>query len=195
MPALYIFKQFKLELKQSELLVKISDGCTDKKQAHLKLEKLDAKICSLRLILTKLHCNENIVENLFQLIILAIFMLLSFSYSKTVEKIDYLFMNKNIYITLTLSSISLISIIRGQLNFLKANKNGCLSITGTIITIPYFLVSTAARYIFLSCCIAIKFCHQNSQGVCYYTYFHTLPWTVQYSSSRAACRTLCWEGP
>ena len=157
MPAICLFKKFKWKLLQSKFLDELSKGCKNKMQAHLKLEVLDHKICNLNSISTKLHCNENVVENLFQLIILAIFMLLSNTNSKTVEKIDYLFMNKNKYITFILASMSLISIIRGQINFLKANKNGCLGIKGIIITIPYFLVATSARYIFIFCCIDIRF--------------------------------------
>ena len=146
MPAMYLIKQFKIQLLKKSLLDQLSMGCMDKKQAHLKIGVLYSKINNLNLISAKLHCNENMVENLFQLIIVVIFMLLSYTNSKTVENIDYLFMNRNQYITFILAFMSLMSIIRGQLNFLKANKHGCLGMIGTIITLPYFLVSTTSRY-------------------------------------------------
>ena len=149
MPAIYIFKLFREKLLLSSLLNELSKSDKNKRKAHFKMKQLEYKICNLHLISTKLHCNENVVENLVQLVISVIFVFLSYSNSKTVENIDYLFMNKNIYITFTLASLSLMSIIRGHVNILKANKNGCLGIKGIIITIPYFLVSTTARYIFL----------------------------------------------
>ena len=148
MPAIYLFKHYKLKLSKDKLLNKLAKDCNNRqKQAHQKLKELDYEMQQLELMSAKLHCNENVVENLTQLIILVMFILLSYTNSITVERIDYMFIKKNTYITVTLASMSFTSILRGQLNLLKANKNGCLSLTGTVIAIPYFLIGTAARYV------------------------------------------------
>lgn len=148
MPAIYQFRHLKLKIVTKRLLDKVSKKCNKNiKQAQQELQELDCKMHRLDVISAKLHCNENVLENLFQVTILVIFVLLSYTNSKTVESIDYLFLKKDNAITYILTLMSLISMIRGQINFLKANKNGCLGLVGTVITIPYFLIGIASRFV------------------------------------------------
>ena len=146
MPAIYLFMHLKLKLLQNKLLDSLSTHSKKKiKQEYQKLEEVECQLHNLELMSAKLHCNENVFENLTQLTILVTFILLSQTNSKTVRSVDYLFMKKDNSITIIIASMSLFSILKGQLTFLKANKNGCLGLKGTVITIIYFLIGTAAR--------------------------------------------------
>ena len=91
---------------------------------------------------------QNVLENLTQVTILIMIISLSHTTTRGVENIEAAFVEENTLLGYALAVLSFTSVIRGQLTFLKANKNGCLSLTGTLIVVPYFIIGTFTRYDF-----------------------------------------------
>ena len=148
MPAVYMFKQLKLKLLMRSLLTKFAsnkDNVIEQEQIYKKLKCLEEEMCHLEVMSAKLHCNENVIENLTQLTISSIIILLSYTNTSIVETVEAIFLEKNNALTYIFAAMSFISIIRGQLNFLQANKNGCLGIKGKLIVLPYLLIGTSSR--------------------------------------------------
>ena len=114
-------------------------------KAYEEIRIIDDEICHLQLVKGKIHCNENVLENLTQLTILVLIILTSLSNSSSVENIDPVLMKQDNILTYVLASMTFISMLRGQLNFLKANKNGCLNLKGTMILIPFYTIGTVSR--------------------------------------------------
>ena len=72
--------------------------------------------------------------------------LLNHSKTRAVENIDNIFVDDNKMLGYFLALISLFSMIRGQLTYFKANKNGCVGLIGTLFVIPYLVLGIGSRY-------------------------------------------------
>ena len=147
-PAIYLVKQLKLKILKRSQLDKFAsnrDNVIEQKLVYKKLKRLEANVFHIRLMCARLHCNENVLENLTQLTISSMIILLSHTNTSSVETVEAIFLEKNNFLTYIFAAMSFSSIVRGQLSFLQANKNGCLGITGKFIVIPYFLVGTSSR--------------------------------------------------
>ena len=146
MPAFFIVRVLKLKLMKNRLLDKLDvENQSLQQKRFYHTEEIDNEVKQIQLLLSRICCNENVLENMTHLSILCIIILESISYSSSVEAIYSLFMKKTRWLTYTLAVITFMSILKGQLNFLKANKNGCLSLKGTIILIPFFIFGTISR--------------------------------------------------
>ena len=150
MPAYYIYEVLHVELSKYIVLQAheiLMHRCQNKHLVSQQINTLNEKIWALQLKLAKLQCNENMLENVPQLTILLFIILLNHSSSLTVDNLQNIFMNEKSYIGWALSAISIVSIIKGQINFLAANKNGCM--TGIFLLILFYSVGLASRYITL----------------------------------------------
>ena len=146
MPAFFIVRVLKLKLMKNRLLDKLDvENQSLHQMRYYYIEEIDNEVKQIQLFISRICCNENVLENMTHLSILCIIILESFSYSSSVEAIYSLFMKKTRWLTYTLAVITFMSILKGQLNFLKANKNGCLSLKGTIILTPFFIIGTISR--------------------------------------------------
>ena len=147
-PATYLFRLLKLKLLKKTVLDKFASNIqslNENKRVYEKLKCLDAQICSTKLMCAELNCNENVLENLTQLTISSLIIVLSHTNTNAVETVEGLFMQKNNTLTYIFASMSFCSILRGQLNFLQANKKGCVGTTGKLVLIPYFIIGTSSR--------------------------------------------------
>ena len=106
--------------------------------------EIDQQIWSLQFKVAKLQYVENVFENIPQLTILLLISLLNQTSSRIVVNLQNIFMDDRIYIGWGLAAISVVSLIRGQVNFLAASKNGCQ--TGIVLLIVYFLLGLSSRY-------------------------------------------------
>ena len=147
MPAIYMFRRLVLHLEKQKLL-QDSDRADRWKEITKNLQEANVKNHNLQLVSAKLKANENILENLVSLTILILISLLSTTTSRIGDNFDQLFLNENSYMGSILVTMSFISLVMGQLQFLKANNDGCL--TGIFILIPYFILGTASRLVITS---------------------------------------------
>ena len=101
------------------------------------------KIRQLNLLSASVQCTENIFENVPQLTLVLLITLLSWTTSRTVENIDRLFVDENKYLGYILTLLTIMSLVRGQLSYMTAYKNGCQM--GIIILLPCLLVGVLTR--------------------------------------------------
>ena len=109
-----------------------------------QIRYVDDKICQFKLSLSRSQCFDNVLENIPQLTILLFIILLGYTTSRMVETLENLFVGDSSYLPYVLATLSLSSVVRGQINFYKAMKNGCLS--GICIIAAYFLVGISSRF-------------------------------------------------
>ena len=139
-----------------DLLIALYGECFDSKRSVfnrgsgakflMSIVKCETKCSQLQLIAAKLQGTENILENVTFFTVLVMVMSLSHTASRAVENIDNIFVEKNEFLGYILAVMSFLSIIRGLVTFLKANKNGCLGIKGTFLVTPFFVIGTCSRY-------------------------------------------------
>ena len=141
MPAFHLYEHMKLKMRLRQL-------CRIGANFEVTTERIieyESKCIELELLSAEMQCTENILENLTQLSVLTIILSLGQTSTKTVENISATFLDDNLSLSYILATMSFMSMIRGQLTFLKANKNGCLSMTGTLVTTPYYVVGTCSK--------------------------------------------------
>ena len=142
MPAFYLYEYLKLTLMINKTWRRFH---IDLQVDNEKINKYKSKCEELQLLSAEIHCTENILENLTQLTILIMIMSLSITTTRAVENIESTFVKQNALLGYALVILSFLSILKGQLTFLKANKNGCLGLIGTMIVTPYFILGTFSR--------------------------------------------------
>ena len=138
MPAYYLYEIVHCEL--FKFLALNSFSAIFGRQVY----EIDQQIWSLQLKLAKLQYVENVLENIPQLTILLLISLLNLTSSRVVVNLQNIFLDERVYIGWGLAAISVVSLIRGQVNFLAASKNGCQ--TGIVLLILYFLLGLSSRY-------------------------------------------------
>lgn len=139
-PAYLIYCQLQLKLKK---LVMMSTIRTEQ-WAYQELNGVQKEMRNVDSLSSRLQNNENILENLTQLIIMVTIILLSYTSSRRVENIEYIFVDENRTFALILTVLPLMSLVKGQITYLKASKDGCLS--GTLILVVYFLIGATSRF-------------------------------------------------
>ena len=143
MPAFIMYEHLRLELKLHRLCREMNEP---QKLQNEMVNTYMAKCSQLQLVTAKMQSTENTLENLPLLTILIMIISLSQSKTRGVENIDNIFVNDNESLGYFLAAWSFISMIRGQASYLKANKNGCLGLKGTVLVFPYFVLGTCSRY-------------------------------------------------
>ena len=141
MPALYLYKYLKFKLT----VQKLRRRNINNQHVDNKIENCELKCLELQLLNAEMQCTENVLENFIQFTILIIMISLSKTATRTVENIEAIFVGKNELLGYILAAFSFVSIVRGQLAFLKASKNGCLGLKGTLLVVPYFALGTCSR--------------------------------------------------
>ena len=110
-----------------------------------RLNYLQNCIYKLKAVSTKVQANENVVENFTQVSLLLMSILLSNSVTRVVENIDNIFVDNDSSLKYLFVGISLTTMVRGQIGYLIAHKNGWSSIKGTFLLAFYFLIGTLSR--------------------------------------------------
>ena len=144
MPAFFMYENLRLKLKVSKFW---SESGKSQQVQYEEIEKCETKCSQLELVSSKMQCTENVLENLTLITILVMVMSLRHTTSRAVENIDNIFVETNEYLGYMLALMSFLSMIRGQLTFLKANKNRCLGLKGIFSVTPYFVIGTLSRYV------------------------------------------------
>ena len=148
MPAYYLYEIIHCEFYKF-IILNSCCGTNEKSQdmeiCSRQFYELDQQIWSLQLKLAKLQYVENVFENIPQLTILLLISLLNLTSSRNVVNLQNIFMGDRIYIGWGLAAISVVSLIRGQVNFLATTKNGCQ--TGIVLLIVYFFLGLSSMYL------------------------------------------------
>lgn len=110
-----------------------------------KADVAQQKVYDLILLSSKLQSAENVLENLPYFIVLAIIISSVTSSSSTVDDIGRIFVEETSALVYIFAVISFASMVKGQIQYLKACKNGCLGIKSTLMLVPYFIIGTASR--------------------------------------------------
>ena len=117
----------------------------DMRMQHKRLHILQKRITEVQLLYSRLQNNENVLENLTQFTLLLMTILLGFTKSRAVANNDNIFVGENSSLGYLLLGISLINLIKSQVASVKANRNGCSTLIGTLVLISYFLIGTISR--------------------------------------------------
>ena len=146
LPAYHIYKILHYELLKLHCIYSYGSPRGDQQLGvrSKQIKNVDEKLCRLKLSLSRSQCFHNVLKNIPQLTILLFIILLGNTNSRMVETLENLFVDDSIYLPYALAILSLGSVVRGQINFCKATKNGCLS--GICIVTAYFLVGIVSRF-------------------------------------------------
>ena len=146
MPAYWTYEILHLELMKLQFLKSHKKLDSNYGLCFLgeQIKETDNKIYEYQKSLSKLQLNEHILETVPQLTILLLFLQLSYTTSKVVNNLESIFIDGNIYLVYLLITMSLVSLTKGQIDSLKANRNGCSR--GIVILIPYFSIGITSRY-------------------------------------------------
>ena len=146
MPAYYLYEIVHYELSKFIILNSFYDNSeisNIREYIRKPVFEIDRQIWLLQLKLAKLQYVENVLENIPQLTILLLISFLNQTSSRNVVNLQHIFMDDRVYIGWMLAAISVVSLIRGQVNYLVASKNGCQ--TGILLLIVYFLLGLSSR--------------------------------------------------
>ena len=148
LPAFFIYKCLLKRLQELDLTylmrsIEVQMHQEKKRQVSQTMDGCMMTIRRLNLHSASLQCTENIIENIPQLSIVMLVTLLSLSNTRTVANIDRLFVNDNQYLGYIFMLATMASMIRGNLSYLKAHKNGCQM--GFLTLITYFFTGVLSR--------------------------------------------------
>jgi hypothetical protein len=141
-PAVVYYEEFKLKLEQVDVLSKVK--CTKNKlYSHLEINKKAEKyLLSLR---SNLESVKNVAEHFPQLLVLLLILSLRKTETPIVVQMDKLFLSNNeIFIVLS-TCWSFVSLLRGQLFYIKATKDNFATIIGQIMLLLYFAIGMSGR--------------------------------------------------
>ena len=146
MPAYYLYEIMHCELSKFIALNSCFDnneGSHNWEFVSKKVYETDRQIWSLQRKFVRLQYVENVLENIPQLTILLLILFLNQTSSRIVVNLQSIFMDDRVYIGWMLAAISVVSLIRGQVNFLAAMNNGCQ--TGIVLLVVYYFLGLASR--------------------------------------------------
>ena len=104
----------------------------------------------LHLLRSKLRANENAIEHLPQLVIVALLILLKNSSTSTIPPhLTNSFLADQDLFLFASAAVSFFSLVRGQFSLAKAHKRGFIPTLGWAILPIYFTISTAVRVVAL----------------------------------------------
>ena len=149
-PAIFLFKCLKQKLSQLDEieLMKKEMGLKRNSSSHEISKKLEKELKTMRdlnFVSANMQCIENVLENIPQLTIVVLITLLSHTSTRTVENIDGLFVKGNQHLGYMFILLTILSLIRGQLSYFKAYKNGCQM--GIMVLFPYFSIGVVSRQV------------------------------------------------
>jgi hypothetical protein len=141
-PASVYYQEFKLELEQVHMLSKVK--CTKNNiYSHFKLYKKKKK--NLLLLRSNLRSIENVAEHFPQLLVLLLIMILRKTFTPIVAQLDKLFLSSNeIFIVLS-TFWSFVSLLKGQLLYIKSTKDNFVTLIGQIMLLMYFAIGMSGR--------------------------------------------------
>ena len=144
-PAFYTYEILHHELLKHKLINKYKKYQTRTNLILMsqQIKEADGKIYKFQHVLANLHLNENILETIPQLTILLMIILLKCTTSRMVDNLEGIFINGNDNIVYLIMIMSVLSLTKGQIDFLKAKKNGCSS--GILVLIAYFFIGITSR--------------------------------------------------
>ena len=137
-PAVIIYRIHRLELL---FLNYVKKGASREQIIKTRLQ-----LKELKTLQAKLRTNENVLEHLPQLSVIVVLMLIKAS--STITESAHLSNNLlrgSDFILISSATISLLSLVRGQLNLTILKKNGFVPLLGKAILILYYATGTVAR--------------------------------------------------
>ena len=117
-------------------------------KAEAKLVPLRVKQTSIKTLKVSLKMTENVLENYCQLFLVLIVLLTIGSDTRTMQLsgIDEILKGGDGATFLYISAmISFVSLVKGHIDMVTAKRNGMVGIVGTLILLPYMLISIASR--------------------------------------------------
>lgn len=125
-------------------------------KAEAKLILLRHKQASINTLRVSLKMTENVLENYVQLFLVIIVVLTIWSETRTMQlsgideilkggdSTSFLFIDSTTFLYIS-AMISLVSLVKGHIDMVTANRNGMVGIIGKLILLPYMLISIASR--------------------------------------------------
>jgi hypothetical protein len=141
-PSIVLHQTFKLELKQMFMLSKVNPTNYNINY-HYKTCKKDIK--SLLSLRSNLRYNENVAEHFPRLVVLILILILRKTATPTVAQMDKIILNNNEIFMLLSTSWSFVSLLKGQLFYIKATKDNSVRTLGQIIALLYFAIGLTGR--------------------------------------------------
>ena len=148
-PAVHIYVCLKQRFEEFQLVALLRKEQVESNQ-HLRIHENGAKlercmktIRKLNLAGGNIQCIESMLENFPQLTMVLLITFLSQTSTRMVANVDRLFVNENRHLGYVLTIITILSLVRGQLTYLKAQQRGCQM--GLFTLIPYFFIGVVSR--------------------------------------------------
>ena len=125
-------------------------------KAEAKLVPLRVKQTSINTLKVSLKMTENVLENYCQLFLVLIVLLTIGSDTRTMQlsgideilkggdSTTFLYINSTTFLYIS-AMISFVSLVKGHIDMVTANRNGMVGIIGKLILLPYVLISIASR--------------------------------------------------
>ena len=125
-------------------------------KAEAKLVPLRVKQTSINTLKVSLKMTENVLENYCQLFLVLIVLLTIGSDTRTMQlsgideilkggdSTTFLYINSTTFFYIS-AMISFVSLVKGHIDMVTANRNGMVGIIGKLILLPYMLISIASR--------------------------------------------------
>ena len=147
MPAYILLSQFWQELNLFQLVGKMKNAKKGETRASLAYmwQKSREKSVKMTALLYEFRANENSTEHLFQLVLLAIIIEFARTSSPVLAGFNKVFVEEGSSLVYLSALMSVFSLVRGPVAYLKSLKNGFLGIIGSIILIFYFAIGTMMR--------------------------------------------------
>ena len=118
------------------------------KGVYAMRKQLKIKLGNLQLLKNKMRANENAIEHLPQLVIVALLILLQNSNTSTIPPhLSNSFLADQDLFLFASALVSFLSLVRGQFSLAQAHKRGFIPLIGKIILLLYFTICSAVRVV------------------------------------------------
>ena len=147
MPAYILLTQLRYEMTLSWLVNRMKNTKNGEERASLECswQRSREKLGKLAALLYEFRANENSTEHLFQLVLLAIIIEFARTSSPILAGFNKVFVEEGSSLVYISALVSVFSLVRGPIAYLKSLKNGFLGIIGCLILIFYFAIGTMMR--------------------------------------------------
>ena len=154
LPGVTLYIEKKKELEDVELChssLEAKDGIVKKQEPGdnvgllSRLEKLHGQADEVRQLRAKIRANENVVEHFVQLCLFFVVILAELSSTRSVQTVGKFFLVDNRGFVFLSIGLSLLSIVRGHINYVAVRKRGHLPTIGMLFLAVYFALSCFAR--------------------------------------------------
>ncbi len=148
--AIYEWRRAELHLNKlyESLLVNVENMTSVKVSSASTLTTLvGAKSVQIEQRMRSAHfrMNENVVEHLSQFSLIVVVFLTEYTETPAVQTVGRIIVNRSLLLLAVSAGLSLLSIIKGHIEFIGARKAGHLPTVGKIILVAFFLLCIISR--------------------------------------------------